>query len=162
MAKESLIFAYYRFNQISELDNDDQIMVDQAFEALKGSYSPYSNFKVGAAVLLENGQIVLGANQENAAYPSGLCAERVAMFAAKSQFPDVAVISLAIAVDSEIVQIKSPAAPCGACRQSLLEYELNQDSLIPVILATKEKGVLIVESVQSMLPLFFDKTNLEA
>lgn len=161
MAKESLTFRYERFNHISELDNDDQLMVDQAFEALKGSYSPYSNFKVGAAVLLENGQIVLGANQENAAYPSGLCAERVAMFAAKSQFPDVAVISLAIAVDSDVVQIKAPAAPCGACRQSLLEYELNQDSTIPVLLATRKKGVLMLESIKSLLPLFFDRTNLD-
>jgi cytidine deaminase len=161
MAQEKLIFHYERFNQISDLKEDDQLMVDQAFEALKGSYSPYSKFKVGAAVLLENGQIVMGANQENAAYPSGLCAERVAVFAAKSQFPEVAIIALAIAVDSDHFEIKAPAAPCGACRQSLLEFELNQDCPIPVILATKERGVLLIESVKSMLPLFFDRTNLD-
>ena len=114
------------YTDVSELSSEDKMLMDKAVEARKKAYAPYSKFKVGAALLLENNQIVLGNNQENAAYPSGMCAERVAIWKAGSEFPGVKILKLVISASSSITKVERPVGPCGACRQSLSEYEIKQ------------------------------------
>lgn len=133
-----------------ELSVEDQQLMDAALEATQRSYAPYSNFHVGAAVLLENGVIVTGTNQENAAYPSGLCAERTTLFYANSQYPEVAVKTLAIATcNSENI-----LSPCGACRQVMAETEKRYGKPMRILLCGKE-NVYVVESAAALLPLTF-------
>ena len=134
-----------------ELSVEDQQLMDAALEATQRSYAPYSNFHVGAAVLLENGVIVTGTNQENMAYPSGLCAERTTLFYANSQYPEVAVKTLAIATcNSENI-----LSPCGACRQVMAETEKRYGKPMRILLCGKE-NVYVVESAAALLPLTFN------
>ena len=142
-----------------ELPESYRILVDEAKKATENSYAPYSGFNVGAAVLLENGEIVSGTNQENAAYPSGLCAERTTMFYANSKYPNVAPKALAIATFAGGDFLEEPITPCGACRQVLLETEMRYGVDIDVLLYGK-KGVYVVKSVKALLPLAFDKGAL--
>ena len=123
MSEKRLTIDYEEFSSVSEMDPKDQELCRAAIEAQKGSYSPYSHFQVGAALLLANGVVVKGANQENAAYPSGLCAERSAMFWAGANYPDIPMDTLAIAGSDHGVLCESPASPCGACRQVMAEYQ---------------------------------------
>lgn len=142
-----------------ELTKEESGLVNAAKEATYHAYAPYSDFCVGAAVLLENGVVVTGSNQENSAYPSGLCAERVALFQANHQYPQVSVIALAIAArngDSFVEAI----SPCGACRQVLLETEQRYGKPMKVILYGS-KEIWMVESAESLLPLCFGAKNLE-
>ena len=139
----------------NELNTNDALLVKSAFEACKTSYAPYSNFNVGAAVLLANGEIINGSNQENIAYPSGLCAERTAMFYANAKYPDVPIIALAVASSVNGVPNKEAVYPCGSCRQALLENELKFKNNIRVLMAGAEI-VKEVESIKSLLPLSFD------
>ena len=143
----------YSYDELSELYRG---LVDEAKRATEVAYAPYSKFRVGAAVLLETGEIVSGANQENAAYPSGLCAERVAMFYANSRFPNVAPKALAIAAFADGDFLEEPITPCGACRQVLLETEVRYGVDIDVLLYGR-KGVYVVKGVKALLPLSFDK-----
>ncbi len=139
-----------------ELAPADADLVEQARQATFRSYSPYSRFRVGAAILLSNGEVVTGANQENAAYPSGTCAERSACYYAHARYPEARFLKIAIAArgtDGEFVD--EPAAPCGACRQALLEYETLAGSPVEVLLAGRDK-IYRLESVKSTLPLAFD------
>lgn len=138
-----------------ELSAIDSRLVTLAREATYRSYAPYSHFSVGAAILLDNGEIIEGANQENVAYPSGTCAERSACFYASASHPGVPFRAIAVAArgtDGEFTPI--PTAPCGACRQSLLEYEVLAGSPVRVLLAGRDK-VYILPSVASLLPLAF-------
>lgn len=138
-----------------ELTPDERLVVDAARKATDGSYAPYSNFKVGAAILLENGELVTGANQENAAYPSGTCAERSACYWAGANFPGERFRIMAIAaVGTDGRPCDEPAAPCGACRQALLEYETRGGANVPVLLVGTEK-IYCLPSVKSLLPLAF-------
>ena len=138
-----------------ELSDEQKAVVEAAKAATGRSYAPYSNFNVGAAILLENGEIIAGSNQENAAFPSGLCAERTACFYAGARYPDVTMRMVAIAArDAEGRFTADPLPPCGACRQSLLEYELRAGRPIELLLAGDSK-VLILPSVASTLPLSF-------
>lgn len=138
-----------------ELSADDRILVDLAREATHRSYAPYSHFNVGAAIRLDNGEIVTGSNQENVAYPSGTCAERTACFYAHSQYPQARFKAIAIAArDNNGNEVDSPIAPCGACRQALLEYEILADDNVKVLLTGKEH-IYILPSVKSLLPLAF-------
>lgn len=148
-----------RYN-LTELKPEIQALIKQAKEQVEKAYAPYSEFKVGAAVLLENGVIFAGSNQENAAYPSGLCAERVAMFYANSQFPDVAVRAIAIAAFNDDAFVASPITPCGSCRQSMLESETRFNNKIDVYMHGTE-CVYHVESIAQLLPLRFEKSSLE-
>ena len=125
---------YQEYDSPAEMSAEDQVLVAAANEARKGSYSPYSNFQVGAALRLVNGLIVKGANQENAAYPSGLCAERTAMFWASANYPDVAFDTLAISAADHGVLCELPASPCGSCRQVMAEYEKKYGRSLKVIL----------------------------
>jgi len=128
---------------------------------LKSAYAPYSKFHVGAAILLDDGTIVKGNNQENVAYPSGLCAERVALFYASSSFPGKKILKIAISAMSEEFEVDYPITPCGACRQALLEYENNHESDIEVLLAGQSGKVIVVPSISWLLPLSFSEGKLK-
>jgi len=140
------------YNEISSLSNEQQQLIVAATGALESAYAPYSKFKVGAALLMEDDTIVTGSNQENAAYPSGLCAERVAFFTAASQFPNKKIKAVAITTSYPMDQ---PIAPCGACRQVMAEYELKQDSAIEMILHANQQNIYTLQSCRDMLPLYF-------
>ena len=146
----------YRFDELSE---SDQALVNQAKAAKERSYAPYSKFQVGAALRLANDVVLQGCNQENAAYPSGLCAERVTMFYANSQYPEVAPVALAIATQTEGAFLAQPITPCGSCRQVLLESEERFRRPIEVLLYGTEY-VYKLKQVRDLMPLAFDKESL--
>ncbi|MBQ7180989.1 MAG: cytidine deaminase [Bacteroidaceae bacterium] len=137
-----------------ELSAEDQQLVRAAMEATRTSYAPYSHFCVGAAVRLSDGCVVTGSNQENAAFPSGLCAERTALFAANAQHPDTPVVALAIAAFTQGHFLADPIPPCGACRQVILEVEDRYRQPIRILLYGTE-GIHVVDSVKALLPLYF-------
>jgi len=138
MKKKHIVVEYQEYSSAKELVAADQSLLDNAKNAALRAYSPYSHFSVGAAVLLENGEIITGNNQENAAYPSGLCAERVALFAASSRYPGVDVKAIAITAQSTETEITEPVTPCGACRQVMVEYENNSKEPTKVIMSGKK------------------------
>ncbi|MGM9709350.1 MAG: cytidine deaminase [Prevotella sp.] len=142
------------FAQPEELSEDDKQLVERAIEATASSYSPYSHFAVGAALRLSDGTIVIGSNQENAAFPSGLCAERTAIFAAGATHPDKAVTALAIAARNEAGLTAEPVSPCGACRQVILEVEQRYNCAVRILLYGTN-GVYIINSIRDLLPLCF-------
>jgi len=148
------------YESISELSEEIQSLMQQAITIRKKAYAPYSNFRVGAALLLDNGKIVLGSNQENAAYPSGLCAERVAIFQSGAIYPDAKIIKMAITAASDTNETKSPIPPCGACRQSISEYEFKQNTPIEIYFMGESGEVYMSNSIKNLLPLSFDKNFL--
>ncbi len=157
MNKITLQITVLEYNSIDELSHSDKKLVEQSQKAIISSYSPYSKFRVGAAVLLENGEIITGANQENAAYPSGLCAERVALFYANSKYPDVAVEAIAISASGNGKDFTcKPISPCGACRQVILETENRFEKPIKIILYGKDK-ITVFENSVDLLPIAFSK-----
>ena len=148
-----------QFCQLEELADDDRRLVEKAIAATHNSYAPYSNFHVGACLRLADGLEVIGANQENAAFPSGLCAERSAVFAAQSMFPEEAITALAIAARNENGLTSQPVSPCGACRQVILEMEDRYKQDVRILLYGTE-GVYVIPSVTSLLPLHFVDSNM--
>ena len=138
----------------NELLPEEKNLIDCAKEACSRAYAPYSQFRVGAAVSLANGEIVTGNNQENVAFPSGLCAERTTLFYANSQYPDQAVLSLAIAAFTQGDFIDRPISPCGACRQVILETEMRYKRPIRIFLYGKNE-TYIIEGINDLLPLAF-------
>jgi len=148
------------YNDISELSVEDNMLMKKAIEARKKAYAPYSKFYVGAALLLENGEIIEGNNQESAAYPSGMCAERVAIWKAGSTYPNVKIIKLAISASSTITKVNTPIGPCGACRQTLSEYEINQKAPFKVLFMGEIGEVVATASLLSLLPFSFDSSYL--
>lgn len=159
MEHKKHVTEYTEYDNFEELTPTDQQLVLQAKEASGRSYAPYSQFNVGAALLLENGQIIQGNNQENAAYPSGLCAERVAIFYANSRFPDVAIETIAIVAQKQGNFIDNPIPPCGACRQVMLESEIHFQKPIRVILYGN-KRIQVLKNATSLLPMNFDASFL--
>jgi cytidine deaminase len=150
----------YEYDSINDLQAGEQELVRHAWESALTAYAPYSGFRVGAAVLLDNGNILAGNNQENAAYPSGLCAERVALFYAGSRFPGSAILAMAVAaVNKKGDATDDPVYPCGACRQVLLEAENRFGKKQRLIFAGKNK-IHAVNSISDILPLHFDKSSL--
>jgi cytidine deaminase len=153
--------------QIEEYDSAESLkqpeaqLLEHAQEAIAGSYAPYSEFRVGAAVLLENGEVIKGSNQENAAYPSGLCAERVAIFHAKSKYPGLKVKSISITAASDNFITKSPVTPCGACRQVMAETENRQNEKIRIIMKGQEGIVQAVNGIENLLPFMFNEEQLK-
>ncbi|MDE6121251.1 MAG: cytidine deaminase [Muribaculaceae bacterium] len=140
-----------------ELDSVERELVDSARRATEGSYAPYSHFRVGAAIRLANGKTVTGANQENAAYPSGTCAERSACFWAGANYPGVPFEMIAVAaIGTDGHPTPEPCAPCGACRQALLEYEVLAGHNVPVLLVGADQ-IFRLPSVRSLLPLAFSE-----
>lgn len=145
--------------QLDELSPQDQELVQAAIKATKNAYANYSRFYVGAALRLENGKIVIGANQENAAFPSGLCAERTAVFAAQANYPDSPIETMAIAGRNEKGVLPNPITPCGACRQVILEIEDRYKKPIKILLYGTQK-IYCVRSVKDLLPLSFVDDNM--
>ncbi|MCG9970096.1 cytidine deaminase [Christiangramia crocea] len=143
-----------------ELPQDVQELMQTAVEARESAYAPYSRFKVGAAIILENNKVVIGSNQENASYPSGLCAERTAVYAAGARYPDVRILKIVITARSLRHQVVSPVPPCGACRQALVEYEVKQDEPIELYFMGETGKVVKADSVKDLLPLVFDNSCL--
>lgn len=148
------------YNSFEELDEASQWLVHKAKEALETSYSPYSNFTVGAAALLNNNEVILGANQENASYPAGLCAERVALFQAGVRFPKAAVIRLAIVAKRANEEDLRAGGPCGMCRQVMLEFEQKFNLPYEVIFRIEDDKWIKTKSAQILLPFSFGKRNL--
>jgi cytidine deaminase len=148
------------FETAQELPIEVQDLMEQAVGIRKKAYAPYSHFRVGAALLLDNGKIVLGSNQENAAYPSGLCAERVAIFQAGAIYPEAKILKIAITAASDTNQTKSPIPPCGACRQSISEYEFKQEYPIEIYFMGEIGAVYKSDSLKNLLPFSFDKNFL--
>lgn len=144
----------------ADLPADVSALMDQAVAVRKNAYAPYSKFHVGAALLLDNGEVVLGSNQENAAYPSGLCAERVAIFHAGAIFPNAKVVKMAITAASSQKTVDVPIPPCGACRQSIAEYELRQDIPIEIWFMGETGEVYRSESLKNLLPMVFGGEHL--
>lgn len=149
----------YLFVQPDELSSDDLELVELAKNATKNSYANYSHFYVGAAVRLSDGNTMIGANQENAAFPSGLCAERTAIFAAQAQHPEQSITTLAIAARNDNGFLSDPISPCGACRQVILEIEDRYKSPIKILLYGSQ-GIYVMESVKDLLPFCFIDANM--
>ncbi len=160
MQKQKLSFELTIFDELAELSKEYQALISKAVAARKNAYAPYSNFQVGAAVLMENGKTVIGSNQENASYPSGLCAERVAVFQAGALYPGMRIKAVAITATSKNRVVDSPAAPCGNCRQSMLEYESKQKKPIKLFLMGETGKVVQCNSIADILPLGFDSSFL--
>lgn len=148
------------FDSIQELPNDIQNLMQEAVAIRKKAYAPYSKFKVGAALLLDNGKIILGSNQENAAFPSGLCAERVAIFHASAIYPEATILKMAISAASENSTTSAPIPPCGSCRQSIAEYEIKQNTPIEIYFMGEIGPIYKSDSLKNLLPLLFDKKFL--
>lgn len=148
------------FDIIQDLPIDVQDLMAQAIEVRKNAYAPYSKFRVGVAILLDNGKVVLGSNQENAAYPSGLCAERVAIFYAGAVYPDAKILKMAITAASDSNQTTAPIPPCGSCRQSIAEYEIRQETPIEIYFMGEVGVIYKSESLKNLLPFMFDKKFL--
>lgn len=150
---------HMEFCTLDELSEEEKTLVLRAAEATRNSYAKYSHFYVGAALLLANGQIIIGANQENAAFPSGLCAERTAIFAAQANYPDQPVRMLAIAASDDHGLRQEPVSPCGACRQVVLEIEDRYQQSVEILLYG-ESGVYRIQSIKDLLPLSFVDANM--
>lgn len=160
MAQVQFTINYEEFSSPEEMDPVDQKLIAEALDAQKGSYSPFSHFQVGAALLLADGTIVKGANQENVAYPSGLCAERTAMFAAGANYPDTPMVTLAIAGSDHGVLCESPASPCGSCRQVMAQYQSKFGRPIQIILVGS-KRIRKFQKVDDILPFIFDSLTMD-
>ena len=153
-------FNYQVFDQQSDLGPTDLELLLKAAETVKTSHAPYSKYHVGAAVRLANGMIFCGSNQENISFPAGLCAERVAVFAAMSICPDVPVEAVAITASADDFEVSEPVPPCGMCRQAIMEYEMKFNHEIRIILGGKSGSIWIVEGMGKLLPLAFQEKGL--
>ncbi|AOC94197.1 Cytidine deaminase [Flavobacterium anhuiense] len=160
MKEINITSSFTIFDNLNELPAEIQNLMNQAVEIRKKAYAPYSKFKVGAALLLDNGKVILGSNQENAAYPSGLCAERTAIFYAGSAYPEAKILKMAITAASDTNQTTAPIPPCGSCRQSIAEYEIKQDTPIEIYFMGEIGEVYKSSSLKNLLPLMFDKKFL--
>lgn len=155
MKEKEIKINFREYSTIEELDPEDRELAGEAVAAMSSAYAPYSHFHVGAAVRMSNGQIVRGANQENAAFPSGLCAERTAMFAAGARYPDKNMRSIALAGGVLGKLSAQPATPCGACRQVMAQYQTKAGSPVSVIMVGASR-IWKFDSVDDILPLIFD------
>ena len=159
--KSEIITSIYEYDDISECSTQTQELMVEAVTAREKAYAPYSQFQVGAALLLENRKIITGSNQENASYPAGLCAERTAIFYAGAKYPNLKIISLAITASPVDKDNTKAVPPCGSCRQAIAEYEQKQKSPISVYFMGKSGKVKMVKSLLSLLPLAFSDEFLK-
>ncbi|HEU4497557.1 MAG TPA: cytidine deaminase [Flavobacterium sp.] len=160
MKQISITTSFSVFDSKEDIPQDILPLMDQAIEIRKNAYAPYSKFRVGAAVLLENGKIILGSNQENAAYPSGLCAERVAIFQAGAIYPGLKILKVAISAASDEKTVATPIPPCGGCRQAIAEYEFKQDFPIEIYFMGETGAICKSDSLKNLLPFSFGKNFL--
>jgi cytidine deaminase len=157
--KQSFTFNYQLFSNWTDLPEQEQRLVDKAYEAMENAYDPYSEFKVGACALMDDGSFILGNNQENAAFPSGICAERVALFYAGANFPNKKVLTLCIVAKGDLMPASQLLSPCGGCRQVMLESENRQKQPIRVILVNQDKRTMVLDSVIQLLPFGFGRID---
>jgi cytidine deaminase len=160
MNKLSFSIDYEAYNGIEELSATDQMLCEKAKSAMASSHSPYSKFKVGTAVLLADGQIVLGSNQENVAYPSGLCAERVALFTIGANYHGAVIKAMAITAATDNFKIENPVTSCGGCLQTMAEYEQLQNEPIEVLFYCIDGKIIKVKGVKNLLPFGFVEDRL--
>jgi len=156
MQKIQTTTEYTLFESIDELNVDIKNLMNEAVKARKNAYAPYSRFNVGAAVLLDNNKVVTGNNQENAAFPSGLCAERVAIYNAGANYPESTIKTITISASSSRHKVTNPVGPCGACRQSIAEYENKQGQPIAIYFMGEEGQIVKVNALKDLLPFGFD------
>lgn len=161
MENKQLILSYQIFESELALSQSDRELLTRARDVAKNAYTPYSHFKVGAAVLLDNSEIIVGCNQENAAYPSGLCAERVALFSAYAQFPMIPVNTIAITAIGNKSVIEEPISPCGSCRQVIAEFESISKHPIRILMQGEKGTVMCFEGANTMLPFMFAEDVLK-
>jgi cytidine deaminase len=160
MKEFTISSTFLAYDSMEELPTGVRNLMDLAVEIRKKAYAPYSHFKVGAALELSNGEVVVGSNQENAAYPSGLCAERVAIFQAGARFPDQKILRIAISAAADAGNTDAPTPPCGSCRQSIAEYEFRHNHPIEIYFMGEKGAVYKAASLKDLLPLTFDKNFL--
>lgn len=160
MKELKMTTVFTEFDSIAELPTDALDLMQQAEQSRANAYAPYSKFRVGAAILLDNGKIIVGNNQENAAFPSGLCAERTALYHVGSNYPDARILKIAISAAADQGETNSPIPPCGNCRQSIAEYESKQKSPIEIYFTGKTGPVYKSDSLKDLLPFTFDKDYL--
>lgn len=160
MKKKALEIEFTQYGGLEELSSEEQELIRQAIGMTRHSYAPYSHFFVGAALRLANGHIITGSNQENAAYPSGLCAERTALFYANSRYPDQAVTTLAIAAANANGLTENPISPCGACRQVMRESEIRYRQPIRILLYGTQK-IYCINQIRDLLPFSFTEESLK-
>ena len=161
MIQKNRSFPYLEYESIEELSQSDRELMELARIAVDSAYAPYSHYKVGAAVRMKNGNIITGSNQENMAFPSGLCAERVALFAAAAANPGIPVMAIAVTSKSLQFPVNKPVTPCGSCRQAMIEYEMLSEEKIRVILMGETGKVLIIEGMDTLLPFSFKEDGLK-
>jgi len=161
MKKEEYSFSFEVYNSIDDLLPGDARLVSEARNVTANAYAPYSHFNVGAVAKLANGQTVIGTNQENAAYPVGICAERVLLSSAATLFPNIAIDTLAISYNNKNGKSNHPISPCGICRQTLLEYEDRVKQPIRLILSGLEGKIYIIKKASQLLPLSFGGDDLK-
>ena len=162
MNTQNFTISYETFDGIEELSKEDKMLCNKAEDALITSHSPYSKFRVGTAVLLADDRVVLGSNQENVAYPSGLCAERVALFTIGSNYPNAVIKTMAITAQTDNFKILNPITSCGACLQVMIEAEKRQNSPIEVLFYCMDGKILKVKSIKNLLPFGFVEDRLGA
>jgi cytidine deaminase len=160
MEKKNIGFELSIYDSENELSQIDRELLKKAEAVRNDAYAPYSSFQVGAAILLENKEIVIGNNQENASYPSGLCAERVAVFQAGARFPEERILTIAISATSKNYVVDTPAGPCGNCRQSIAEYEQKQKTPIAILMRGQKGKIYKCNSIAELLPLAFSSSFL--
>ncbi len=160
MKQLSVTTSFSVFSSLEELDFETKMLMQKAIDIRKTAYAPYSNFFVGAAIELDNGEIISGTNQENAAYPSGLCAERVAIFYAGATFPEAKILKICISASPKDKESETPIPPCGSCRQSIAEFEFKQNKSIEIYFMGAKGEVYKSDSLKNLLPLLFDKNHL--
>ena len=158
MTEKQFVLPYIVYDSVEEMDAVDANLLKEAHLAAQNSYSPYSQFSVGAALLLDNGVVVHGSNIENAAYPSGLCAERVALFSAQANYPNNAPVALALTAFSPKSAVTEPVSPCGACRQVMVEVEQRYGRKIRIMSQGQTGKIMLFDGVETLLPFLF--TNL--
>ena len=161
MNKTEYKFSFDVFDSIDELSESDALLLSEAKKATQHAYAPYSRFRVAAVAKLANGKVVTGANQENASYPAGICAERVLLSSASSQYPGIAIAAIAVTYNNENGESDRPISPCGICRQSLQEYEHRLKSPIRLILGGMIGKVFVIPKASSLMPLAFTSDELK-
>jgi len=160
MSTQHLSIAYQMFDDETHLSSQDLEILDKARQASKDAYAPYSHFRVGAALKLANGEFVCGNNQENAAFPSGMCAERVAIFYASAQFPGIPIDTIAIFAQADEFETDQIVSPCGSCRQVISEYEHLAQKPIRILMKAQKSKILLVEGIENLLPFGFSPKHL--
>ena len=156
---KEFVVRYIYLDSWKNLPEDEKTLVEQAYNIAEKAYAPYSKFYVGASVLLEDGTVVLGSNQENIAFPSGTCAERTALFYAGANFPDKKIKKIVVVAKGDFVDTENVLSPCGSCRQVMLESEQRQKEPIEVILVSQNEKTIRLKQVQDLLPFAFTESN---